>query len=330
MKKAQVTAEKTAWLEVITHAQSHLGSAKIRARYDRTLAQEAEESFESLAEFALKGLGRLDPGTQSALIEEAAALGIASERADRLIGRICRRLGVTRDRGAAAARCFAAGLRPPPRSRGPCQRLSQVQPAALPALRGRDRDEPGGTQGRLGAVPALRGVAEMGLPGLPSATSGSTSADAPAGSDRHFASRWCGISRRPRTRFATSTWRRALEHLDRVQEFAPNLAGARNGVAKIRQRQADIARVQLAYQTARAGGRLVIRPRGDRGLEPAGRPGIARPSGGLVRAVPGLAPRRGAGGPSAEPRADRPAGRASPLSPEPGHRRRPARGPGRA
>ncbi len=70
-------------------------------------------------------------------------------------------------------------------------------------------------------------------------------------------SRWCGISRRPSRPFATSTWPAALEHLERVQEFAPNLAGARNGIAKIRQRQADIARVQLAYETARAGGRLV-------------------------------------------------------------------------
>ena len=49
----------------------------------------------------------------------------------------------------------------------------------------------------------------------------------------------------------------SLEHLARVQAFAPNLAGARNGIAKVRQRQADIARVQLAYETARAGGRLV-------------------------------------------------------------------------
>ena len=47
MKKAQVTAEKTAWLEIITHAQSHLGTPKARARYDRTLALETEESFES-------------------------------------------------------------------------------------------------------------------------------------------------------------------------------------------------------------------------------------------------------------------------------------------
>ncbi len=48
----------------------------------------------------------------------------------------------------------------------------------------------------------------------------------------------------------------ALEHLDRVQELAPDLPGARNGVSKIKQRQADIARVQLAYETAWSGGRL--------------------------------------------------------------------------
>ncbi len=77
MKKAQVTAEKTAWLEIITHGQSHLSSPKARARYDRTLAQEAEEAFEVLAAFALKGLTRLDAGTFDALINEAAALGIS-------------------------------------------------------------------------------------------------------------------------------------------------------------------------------------------------------------------------------------------------------------
>jgi hypothetical protein len=49
---------------------------------------------------------------------------------------------------------------------------------------------------------------------------------------------------------------RALEHLERVQQFAPNLAGARNGILKIRQRQAEIERVRLAYHTARTGGRL--------------------------------------------------------------------------
>ena len=111
MKKAQVTAEKTAWLEVITHAQSHLSSSKARSRYDRTLALEAEESFDGLAVFALKGLSRLDPGTLAALVEEAAALGIPSPRAGLLIGRICRRLSVVRE-SVAAATCDDGGPLP--------------------------------------------------------------------------------------------------------------------------------------------------------------------------------------------------------------------------
>ncbi len=81
MKKTQVTAEKTAWLEVIAHAQSHLSSAKARGRYDRTLALEAEESFEGLASFALKDVSRLDHGTLGVLVEEAAAAGIGADRA---------------------------------------------------------------------------------------------------------------------------------------------------------------------------------------------------------------------------------------------------------
>ena len=112
MKKAQVTAEKTARLEVITHAQSHLTSAKTRAKYDRTLAQESEESFDALAEFTLKGLSRLDPGTRSALVEEAASVGIGSERAERLLGRICRRLNVAFERATAAPDASRATTQP--------------------------------------------------------------------------------------------------------------------------------------------------------------------------------------------------------------------------
>ena len=104
MRKAQVTAEKTAWLEIISHAQSHLTSAKARARYDRTLALEAEEKFDAVTAFALQGLTRLDAGTHAALIDEAAALGIGSDRADRLIGRSCRKAGVVRERGPVALR----------------------------------------------------------------------------------------------------------------------------------------------------------------------------------------------------------------------------------
>ena len=82
------------------------------------MAQEAEESFEGLAEFALKGLSRLDPGTRAALIEEAAALGIPSERADRLIGRICRRSGRCARSGRSSvlllrAAVFGSDRRPP-------------------------------------------------------------------------------------------------------------------------------------------------------------------------------------------------------------------------
>ena len=118
MKKAQVTAEKTAWLEIITHAQSHLGSAKARTRYNQTLTLETEESFGTLAEFTLKGLSRLDAGTHAALVEEAAGAGIASARADRLIGRICRRLGMTRESDAVPV-SSAAGLAGSVTSSGP-------------------------------------------------------------------------------------------------------------------------------------------------------------------------------------------------------------------
>ena len=77
MQKAQVTAEKTAWLEVVSLAQSHLGTPAALARYERTLGLEREEALKGSIEFALKGLPRLDPGTRSALFDEAAALGIA-------------------------------------------------------------------------------------------------------------------------------------------------------------------------------------------------------------------------------------------------------------
>src|SRR5208337_835708 len=101
-RKAQVTAEKTAWLEIIAHAQSHLTSPKARARYDRTLVLEAEERFDAVTVFALQGSTRLDPGTRAALIEEATTLGLGSDRGDRLIARACRKLGVRREGGLVA------------------------------------------------------------------------------------------------------------------------------------------------------------------------------------------------------------------------------------
>ena len=166
MKKAQVTAEKTAWLEVITHAQSHLTSAKIRARYDRTLAQEAEESFEALAEFALKGLGRLDPGTQSVLIEEAAAVGIASERTDRLVGRICRRLNVARDRGAAASPISEAGTSSVGAATAHVNGSAKFSLLRCRRCAGVTEMSPVARKSGSARCRPLRGVTQMGLPGL--------------------------------------------------------------------------------------------------------------------------------------------------------------------
>src|SRR5438067_42076 len=97
MQKSQVTAEKTAWLEVVSHAQSHLTEPAERARYDRTLRLEAEDALNESITFALKGLSRLDPGTRAALIDEATARGIMPERAEALIARSCRAQGVLRD-----------------------------------------------------------------------------------------------------------------------------------------------------------------------------------------------------------------------------------------
>ncbi len=256
MKKAQVTAEKTAWLEVINHAQSHLTSGKARARYDQTLALEAEESFESLAEFALKGLKRLDQGTTSVLVEEGARLGIASERADRLVGRICRRSNIARDRGTTDHAASGAGISPAGAA------TSHVNGSAkLSLLRCR----------HCTGVSEMSPIARKSGPARCRHCGASLKWDCPVcKANLWIDERRCGCGFRqafhePLVRHfeaAQSAFRnfdleRALEHLDRVQEIVPNLPGARSGVAKIKQRQADIGRVQLAYQAARAGGRLV-------------------------------------------------------------------------
>ena len=255
MKKAQVTAEKTAWLEVITHAQSHLTSAKIRSRYDRTFVQETEESFESLATFALEGLDRLDDGTRSALIEEAAAIGIASERADRLIVRTCRQLNVVCDRSTGIP-------------------VASHQASSSPGTPAAHLN--GSAKFSLLRCRHCTGVTEMSPVARKSGSArcrhcgASLKWDCPVCKKNLWVDeRRCGCGFRQafcepllrhfqaaQVAFRNFDLERALEHLDRVQEFAPNLPGARNGVAKIRQRQAEIARVQLAYQTAWSGGRL--------------------------------------------------------------------------
>jgi hypothetical protein len=257
MKKAQVTAEKTAWLEIITHAQSHLSSPKARTRYDRTLGLEAEESFEGLAVFALKGLSRLDPGTHATLVDEAAALGIPSARAEVLVGRICRRLGVNREsvagtNGPTAGFSHSTLSSPAPaqvngshkftvlRCRH-CSGVTEMSPVMRKSTTARCRHCGASLKWNCPVCKLNYWVDERGC-----ACGFRQAMVEPLA--RHFDA--------AQQAFRTFQLERALEHLERVRELAPNHAEARKAIALVRKRQAGIARVQLAYQTAMAGGRL--------------------------------------------------------------------------
>ena len=258
------------------------------------------------------------------LINEAAALGITSERADRLIGRICRRSGLVRDRGSvvAVAAMAMAGSAAPVHANGAtkvsvvrcrqCVGLTELSPVARKAATARCR--------------------HCGM---------SLKWDCPVCKRKAWVDERrceCGFRqalREPVVRhfeaaqnaFRSFDLEGALDHLARVQALAPNLAGARNGIAKIRQRQADIARIQLAYETARAGGRLVsARGRSKPGANSltqnrielqAARSEVARD----LRQAESLAARARNSG------ADRPLGRPRSLSPKPGNRRRSSRRP---
>jgi hypothetical protein len=246
MQKAQVTAEKTAWLEVVSLAQSHLGTPAALARYERTLGAEREEALKGSIEFALKGLIRLDAGTRSALFDEAAALGISPDRVDRLIGRTCRAMGVARDLVTAAS----AG--------------------------GRD----GGGMGapRLLRCRVCAGVTDYGQ----AARGGTKGADcrhcrAPLRWDCPLCRRqyWvdeprcaCGFRLADRGplihhfeaaqhAFKARDFETSLIHLKRVQDFAPTHVGARKGIEKVQQRLMDLDRVTAEFETALAGARLV-------------------------------------------------------------------------
>ena len=220
-------------------------------QYDRTLVLEAEERFDAVIVFALQGSTRLDLGTRAALIEEAAALGIGSDRADRLIGRACRKLGVRRDggpvaplsglAGAGAAQATVNGVYQQLRCRN-CAGVTEVSPVAR-------KTSPA-------AMPPLRSIAQMGMPGMPSfalARPAQVRMRLPHGAARAPSA---SFRRGPACLPLSRAGHGAL-HLEKVQSYAPHHVGARNGMAKIRQHAADIEYARMAWELAHAGKKLV-------------------------------------------------------------------------
>ncbi len=236
MQKAQVTAEKTAWLEAVSYAQSHLSSPEGRARYDRTLVLESEESFTTAIAFALTGLPRLDPGTRRVLVDEAARLGIPPDRTDRLIGRQCRALNVNFDGGA-----------PSTPKNGPPRYLRCRVCGGVTEFAQASRSGPHAGECRHCHAP-LRW-------------------DCPVCQKSHWVDEPrcpCGFlmeHREPLIRHFEAAqhahkvhdYNAALAHLKRVQQFAPRHVGARKGIEKIKERLAEIdrARSTVAVEQAR-------------------------------------------------------------------------------
>lgn len=237
MQKAQVTAEKTAWLEAVSYAHSHLGSAEARARYDRTLVVEAEEALGEAVRFAVKGTRQIDPGTRRALRDEGAGLGILPDRAERLIDRACRAQGVSREEGTTEGASPSRFLR--------CPRC-------------------GGVTDFLGAAksPAESGCRHCGGP---------LRWDCPACQRAHWVDQArcaCGFRREDREPLVrhfeaaqhahkTRNYVEALRHLEVVQGYAPRHVGARKGVSTIRETMAEVERARATVEAERARGHLV-------------------------------------------------------------------------
>ncbi len=243
MRKSQVTAEKTAWLEVVSYAQSHLAQPAGRAKYDRSLILDAEDALSASIAFALEGIGALDPGTRHVLVEEASARGIAPDRADRLIARSCRALGVARDGGLIAS----------PSSAGSA--------SLARSLRCRS----------CGGVVAFDRVAKDPDRAACRHCRASLRWECPSCRERHWADEArcpCGFERRylePLLRhfeaaqhaYRARDYEASLGHLDRIRAFAPHHVGARKAAEKVQGRLAEVASARADYELARSRGHLV-------------------------------------------------------------------------
>ncbi len=239
MQKAQVTAEKTAWLEVVSHAQSHLVPPHPRARYDRTLAAEAEAELDRSIAFAVKGLPRLDYGTRAALIDEASTRGITPERADVLIGRGCRALGVPRD----APAMILTSVEPPRYLRcRSCSGLTDFDEASDPSKRPECRHCRAPLQWNCPSCKRVRWVDE------PRCVCG-FALEHVEPLARHFESAQAALRARD--------YPAALAHLARVRELAPQHAGARKGAETVRKLAAEADAARARFESARSRRRLI-------------------------------------------------------------------------
>ncbi len=239
MQKAQVTAAKTAWLNAISLAQTHLGTPEARARYDDSLALEAEEQFGAVVTFALQGQGRLDPATREALLVEATAHGITPARGEALIRQGCRQAGVEPAGGPLPTlsqgerrliRCRAChGLTDYAWSEihgsGGCRHCHAPLTWSCPSCR-----HQGWVDERrcTGCGFAIENVEPM---------------------ERHFAA--------AQHAFKLRRLNAAIGHLRRVQELAPHHVGARKGVEKVQTQLSEIQAIKARYRLERAAHRVV-------------------------------------------------------------------------
>ena len=160
MRKAQVTAEKTAWLEIIAHAQSHLTSPKARARYDRTLMLRGRGALRCRDRLRPPGIDPSRPGNPRCADRGSRRAG------DRLgAGRPADRT-VLPQAGCQVRRGLGGAPARPGRSES-ADSQRRLPAASVSQLCGRDRGEPGGSENQPSAMPPLRSVAQMGVPGLP-------------------------------------------------------------------------------------------------------------------------------------------------------------------
>lgn len=239
MHKTQVTAEKTAWLEAISYAQSHLATPEARARYDRTLRFEAEEALTAAIEFALKGTAHVAASTRELLRNEAASSGITPERADRLIDRACRALGVSREAGPSPVRL--EGLIRFLRCRN-CSGLTEYALASRSSESAVCRHCRASLRWDCPVCRRHRWVDETRCAcGFP--------LEYVEPLVRYFEA--AQHAHRARD-FVT-----ALANLKKVQEFAPKHIGARKGIEKIKERLAEIDQARAAYEAQRARRHLV-------------------------------------------------------------------------